>query len=337
MREFAQPINDIRVCDQNKPGFVHYNSAEIGADPFGYILENQHIRRGLYTELEKHPQITLLSPEKVTGFTSSAHNITAQLASGNTVTAPLLIAADGRFSALREQAGLSARVIGYGQTAIVTVIEHEGEHNGLALESFFPPGPFAVLPLLGKRSGIVWTESDADAPHYMALSDAEFISEIEQRMGGADKSLWGKISSIGKRFAYPLKLMHAEQFIAHRFALIGDSAHGIHPIAGQGVNLGFRDVAALAELLAAQRANGLDLGSDELLRHYQRWRKFDSVSMTASTDLLNRLFSNGNPLLGLARRAGLRAVENLPPLKKLFMRHAMGMLGDLPKMMQEKI
>jgi 2-octaprenyl-6-methoxyphenol hydroxylase len=335
MAPYAQPILDIRVCDQNKPGFVHYKSADVGDEPFGYILENQQIRSGLYQAMESRSEITLRSPSKVVGFEAEPHRITALLDDGARVTAPLMLAADGRFSSLREKAGLESRVISYGQTAIVTVVEHSRPHGGLALESFFPAGPFAVLPLMGNRSGIVWTEADDDAPHYLALPDGEFTAEIEQRMGGAETSLWGKISVTGKRFSYPLKLMHAQQFIAHRFALIGDAAHGIHPIAGQGVNLGYRDVAVLAELLAEQRKLGMDLGSEALLKRYQRWRKFDSVSMTASTDLLNRLFSNSNPLLGLARRAGLVAVEHMPPVKHFFMRHAMGMIGDLPRMMEK--
>jgi 2-octaprenyl-6-methoxyphenol hydroxylase len=168
----------------------------------------------------------------------------------------------------------------------------------------------------------------------MAMADAEFSACIQTRLGG-EIGAWGKVTKLGKRFSYPLKLMHAEQFYAKRFVLVGDSAHGIHPIAGQGVNLGYRDVAALTELLIQQRRVGLDIGAESLLAHYQRWRRFDSFSMTASTDLLNRLFSNNSELLGLARRAGLMAVERMPRLKHYFMRHAMGMLGDLPKMLKE--
>lgn len=333
MQDNAQRINDIRVCDQNKSGYVHYNSAELGDDPFGYILENQALRRGLYLAMEKRPEITCIEG-KVTGFEAQPAHITATLENGATLSAPLMVAADGRFSKLRENAGMNAQVIGYNQTAIVTVIHHARPHHGLAVEAFFPAGPFAVLPLTGNRSGIVWTESDADAPEYLKLSDAEFTAEIQRRMGDAATSVWGDISLAGKRFAYPLKLMHADDFVAPRFALVGDAAHGIHPIAGQGVNLGYRDVAALAELLAEQHSLGLDLGSPALLARYQRWRKFDSVSMTASTDILNRLFSNNSKLLSLARRAGLAAVEEMPPVKRFFMRHAMGMIGDLPSMMQ---
>jgi 2-octaprenyl-6-methoxyphenol hydroxylase len=214
-------------------------------------------------------------------------------------------------------------------------MEHENPHHGLALERFMPAGPFAILPLIDDangthRSGIVWTEHDDDAGHYMKLSDDEFNAELQRRSG----EHWGRVKAVGKRFAYPLKLMHANTFIAPRFVLVGDAAHGIHPIAGQGVNLGYRDVAVLAELLLDQHQLGGDLGAEDVLKHYQRWRRFDSMSMTASTDLLNRLFSNRSASLAFLRRTGLKMVERMPPLKHFFMRHAMGLVGDLPKMMQ---
>ena len=333
----AQPIHDIRVCDQDKPGFVHYSDKDVG-EPFGYIVENNILRRGLYMGLEGEANITVLQ-DKVTGFSTTAASATATLESGKTLSAPLLIAADGRFSKLREQAGIPSRVISYDQTAIVCVIEHEHAHEGLALEKFYPVGPFALLPLKPldgvNRSGVVWTEHESDAAQYVALSDEEFNAELQHRVGEASDNYWGSVKVVGKRFAYPLKLMHAEQFTAHRFALVGDAAHGIHPIAGQGVNLGYRDVAVLAELILDQRKLGLDVGAESLLAHYQRWRRFDSFSMTASTDILNRLFSNNVPGLSLIRRAGMVAVNNLPPLKRYFMKHAMGLIGDLPQMMKD--
>lgn len=333
MREHGEPIHDIRVCESDKPGFVHYSDREVGGEPFGYILENGKLRRGLYLALESTPGITVIT-DKVTGFTRGEQSITAQLSNGDRITAPLLVAADGRFSELRAQAGLSHRVISYHQTAIVCTIEHELPHHGLALEKFYPAGPFALLPLTGNRSGVVWTEHEDDAPNYVKLPDTDFDTELQRRVGDPATSVWGKVHVVGKRFAYPLKLMHADEFVAERFALVGDAAHGIHPIAGQGVNLGYRDVAVLAELLVEQRKLGLDLGSPSLLAHYQRWRKFDSVSMTASTDLLNRLFMSRLPGLSLLRRAGMTAVNHMPPLKVFFMRHAMGLVGDLPKMME---
>lgn len=331
----AQPIHDIRVCEQDKPGFVHYSDRDVGGTPFGYIVENNILRRGLFAALEATPGITLISPNKVKGFTKNEADITAHLEDGSDITGALLIAADGRFSGLRKQAGMSHRIIQYGQTAIVCVVEHELPHHGLALEKFYPVGPFAMLPLTGNRSGVVWTESTEDAPKYVALSDAEFDAELQRRIGDPATAVWGKVKSVGKRFSYPLALMRADEFIAPRFVLVGDAAHGIHPIAGQGVNLGYRDVAALSQLLIEQRNAGGDLGAESVLQHYQRWRKFDSVSMTASTDLLNRLFMSKLPGISLLRRAGMSAVERMPPLKQFFMRHAMGLVGDLPAMMKE--
>lgn len=332
----AQPIHDIRVCEAEKPGFVHYSDAEVG-EPFGYIVENAILRKGLFLALEATPGITRIE-SSVRSYEVEAAHAVATLENGAKVKSSLLIAADGRFSGLRPQADIDARVISYDQTAIVCVIEHELPHHGLALEKFYPAGPFAALPLKPKdgvnRSGIVWTESDRDAPRYVALDDDAFNAELQRRVGAADQCVWGHVKAVGKRFSYPLKLMTAQQFIAERFALVGDAAHGIHPIAGQGVNLGYRDVAVLAQLLAEQKSLGLDLGSSTMLERYQRWRKFDSVSMTASTDLLNRLFSNNLPGMSLVRRAGLSAVNRMPRLKQVFMRHAMGLIGDLPKLME---
>ncbi len=334
----SQPIHDIRVCDQDKAGFVHYSDKDVG-EPFGYIIENGVIRRGLYMGLEGEPNITVIQ-DKVVDYSTTATSATAVLESGKSITAPLLIAADGRFSKLRDKAAIPHRVISYDQTAIVCVIEHEHPHEGLALEKFYPSGPFALLPLVPtqagvNRSGVVWTEHDNDAPKFVALSDEEFNAELQRRVGEAADNYWGKVKAVGKRFAYPLKLMHADTFIAHRFVLVGDAAHGVHPIAGQGVNLGYRDVAVLTELLLGQRKLGLDLGAESVLKHYQRWRRFDSMTMTAGTDILNRLFSNRSRSLSLARRAGMVAVNHMPPLKKYFMKHAMGLVGDLPRMMQD--
>lgn len=332
----AQPIHDIRVCEADKTGYVHYADAEVG-EPFGYIVENAILRRGLFLALEATAGITHITG-KVTHYTADASRATARLESGDVLEGALLIAADGRFSGLRDQAGIASRRISYQQTAIVCVIEHALPHHGLALEKFYPAGPFAALPLKPKdgvnRSGIVWTERERDAPDYVALPEAEFNRELQRRLGAADTSVWGAARVVGKRFSYPLVLMHAEHFIGERFALVGDAAHGIHPIAGQGVNLGYRDVAVLAQLLEEQKALGLDLGAHTMLARYQRWRKFDSVSMTASTDLLNRLFSNDLPGMSLLRRTGMRAVNRMPQLKQLFMRHAMGLIGDLPRLME---
>ena len=249
---------------------------------------------------------------------------------GGRCKASLLVAADGKFSRLREECGIKTLNTSYRQTAIVCTIRHRLPHEGLALERFLPAGPFAALPMQENRSALVWTEPDDRAPAMLALDDASFAHEIRARLG----DYLGDFEVIGKRFSYPLTLTLATRYTDTRFALIGDAAHAIHPIAGQGVNVGFRDVAVLAELAEDAVRLGLDIGSPMLLEHYQRWRRFDSMTMGAMTDGINRLFSNDITAIRLARDAGLSAVNRMPALKRFFMQHAMGLAGDLPRMMR---
>ena len=222
----------------------------------------------------------------------------------------------------------------YAQTGIVCTVAHEKPHGGVAHEHFLPAGPFAMLPMVDDdgvhRSSIVWTERRDLAPAMMALDDAAFAAEIERRFGPS----LGRLRPIGGRFAYPLTLVHAERYVDHRLALLGDAAHAIHPIAGQGLNLGLRDVAALAEAIVDAQRLGLDIGDGLALERYERWRRFDNLMLMAVTDVLNRLFSNDLAPVRLARDLGLAAVNRLPPLKRLFMRHAMGMVGDLPRLIR---
>lgn len=328
--ERAEPIYDIRVVDGNAPMQVHFDHREIGREPFGFMVENQMLRRALFKATAEQANLNFIAGDEVTRFNAAPGHVEVTLKSGQVIEGALLIAADGRFSKLRDQAGLAYRIIEYGQIAIVTTVAHSKPHNGLALERFLPPGPFAVLPMSDDRSCIVWSESERMAPHYMGLDDATFVSEIAKRMGDA----WGEVTLAGKRFSYPLKLMFARDMVADRFALIGDAAHGIHPIAGQGVNLGYRDVAVMVQLLGEQFRLGLDLGDKALLTRYERWRRMDSLSMTAMTDGLDRLFSNDIPGVRLARRLGLSLVNRLPPVKHRLMRHAMGLVGDLPALMK---
>ncbi len=327
---YAEPILDIRVLDGDSTPYVHFNHREVGDEPFGYMVENQKLRVALFTAVNADPTITFIAGDSVTGYETTSGHITATLASGGTLTGALLVAADGRLSSLRTHAGLPHRVVEYGQTAIVCTIKHSEPHNGVALERFLPPGPFAVLPMTEQRSCIVWTEKDDYAPHIMGLSDAEFTLELKKRMG----DYWGDIALVGTRHTYPLRLMFAREMVSERFALIGDAAHGIHPIAGQGVNLGYRDVAALVELLRDQHALGLDVGSAQILERYARWRRGDSLSMTAFTDVLDRLFSNNIPPLRFMRRMGLGIVNRSPRLKKQLMKRAMGLTGDAPKLLR---
>ncbi len=327
----AEPIRDIRVTDDDSAAVVHYDSESLGKEPFGFMVENRCLRQALHARARELPMLQWLAPREVADAICDEHETRVTLADGDVIHAPLLVSAEGRGSILRERFGIRAREISYGQTAIVCAIAHEKPHHGLAQERFLGVGPFAVLPLTRQRSCLVWTESAEAAPLYLAMPDDEFCEQISARLG----NYLGNFTLVGRRFSYPLKLNLARDFVRHRFALAGDAAHGIHPIAGQGVNLGYRDVAALTELVVEASGLGLDVGSEALLAHYQRWRRFDSVSMSAVTDGLNRLFSNNNTVVKMARRLGMRIVDRLPPLKRFLSRDAMGLTGDLPRLLKD--
>ena len=256
--------------------------------------------------------------------------IDLELADGTMIGAKLLVAADGARSSIREQAGIQTYGWSYGQSAIVTNVAHERPHHGRAEEHFLPSGPFAILPLTGNRSSIVWTERTAEAERIMALPDAAFRAELERRF----KLHLGEITSVSARRVHPLGFFVARSFIAERIALVGDAAHLIHPIAGQGLNMGLRDVAALAEVIVDAIRLGLDPGTADVLERYQRWRRFDTMSMGLATDGLNRLFSNSSGVLRVARDIGLGLVDRVPDLKRLFIREAAGLVGEVPKLLR---
>ncbi len=256
--------------------------------------------------------------------------IDVALADGDKISSRLLVGADGANSKIREQAGIPTHGWNYDQSAIVTTVAHEREHKGRAEEHFLPAGPFAILPLTGKRCSIVWTERAREAERIVALPDDEFHAELEKRFG----LQLGDLTVAGPRRAFPLGLFTARTFISERLALIGDAAHIIHPIAGQGLNMGLRDVAALAEAIADTARLGLDPGGPDVLERYQRWRRFDTMTMGVATDGLNRLFSNHSDVLRLARDIGLGLVERMPPLKRMFIREAAGFTGDVPKLLK---
>ena len=265
----------------------------------------------------------------------SSQVMDVELSDGETVRARLLVAADGAHSRIRERAGIANHGWAYGQSAIVTTVAHERDHHGRAEEHFLPAGPFAILPLtrdprLGHRSSIVWTEAKDEAERIVALSDAGFHDELEQRFG----LRLGEIAAVGPRRVLPLGLSVARSFIADRLALVGDAAHVIHPIAGQGLNMGLKDVAALAEVIVDAARLGLDPGSIAVLERYQRWRRFDTMAMGIATDGLNRLFSNQSDVLRLVRDVGLGLVDRLPALKQVFIREAAGLVGDVPKLLR---
>lgn len=339
MADLAAPILDIRVSDARvgerpSPFFLHYDHSEVGDAPLGYIVENRAIRRSLFAALPK-PGLHYLAPTELASLERGVNAMTARLADGRRITAPLAVSAEGRNSRLREEAGIKVTRWDYPQSGIVCTVAHELPHEGVAHENFLPSGPFAMLPLTDDaagrhRSSIVWTEKRSLVESLLALPDAAFSLEIERRFGGS----LGALEAIGPRWSYPLSLLIAQRYTDRRLALVGDAAHGIHPIAGQGLNLGLRDVAALAEILVDAWRLGLDIGSQPVLERYPEWRRFDTLALVAVTDSLNRLFSNDIAPLRLARDLGLAAVERIPPLKRLFMRHAMGLTGDLPRLIR---
>jgi 2-octaprenyl-6-methoxyphenol hydroxylase len=327
--EEAEPIREIRVADDNAPLFVHYDHRELQTDsPLGYIVENRLLRRALFARAETLPSLKILAPRRLGPVTADDSGAVATLADGTRLRCRLVAAADGKDSPLRQAAGIRTVEWRYKQTGIVTTVAHERPHAGIAIEHFLPAGPFAILPMTGNRSSIVWTENAALAPHILKLPDAEFAAELAARFG----DFLGAIEPVGPRWSYPLSLMQAETYIARRLVLIGEAAHVIHPIAGQGLNVGIRDCAALAEAIIDARRLGLDIGAPSVLERYQRWRRLDAVLLAGVTDGLNRLFSNTIPPIKLARDFGLAAVNRMPPLKRLLMQHAMGTLGDRPRL-----
>jgi 2-octaprenyl-6-methoxyphenol hydroxylase len=329
----AQPILDMVVTDSKlddavRPTFLSFAGDVEEGEPFAHMVENRHLVDAL-VERAKALGVDLRSGA-VSGFEHAPQTIGVELADGERISARLLVGADGARSKIREQAGIATHGWNYDQSAIVTTVAHEREHHGRAEEHFLPAGPFAILPLAGNRSSIVWTENTRDAARIVALPDQEFHAELEKRFG----LQLGELKVVGPRRAFPLGLFTARTFIGERLALVGDAAHIIHPIAGQGLNMGLRDVAALAETIADAARLGLDIGAPDVLERYQRWRRFDTLTMGVATDGLNRLFSNSSDVLRLARDIGLGLVERIPALKHMFIREAAGFTGDVPKLLR---
>jgi 2-octaprenyl-6-methoxyphenol hydroxylase len=342
----AQPILDMVVTDSRlgdavRPTFLTFAGEVEPGEPFAHMIENRVLVDAL-TAKARELGVELRSAA-VTDFTvpvAAAHEsatdrgcIDARLSDANALSARLLVAADGARSTIRSKAGIATHGWSYGQSAIVVNVAHERDHQGRAEEHFLPAGPFAILPLKGNRASIVWTETTVEAERIMALPDAEFDAELEQRF----KLHLGEIKVIGKRRAHPLGFFVARSFIAERIALIGDAAHLIHPIAGQGLNMGLKDVAALAEVIVDAARLGLDPGALDVLERYQRWRRFDTMAMGVATDGLNRLFSNRSDVLRLVRGVGLGLVDRLPALKRLFIREAAGLVGEVPKLLRGEV
>jgi 2-octaprenyl-6-methoxyphenol hydroxylase len=322
----AEPILEIRVADGASPLFLHYDHALVGDHPLGFIVENRVLRRALLARLARVP-LHHLAPAEVSAVAYGERAV-AILADGRRIRAELVAAADGQKSPLREAAGIAATRWSYPQTGIVCTVRHAEPHRGVAVEHFLPAGPFAILPMTGQRSSIVWTERQDLAPVLLALDAAAFHGELARRFG----DFLGALEIEGRRWSYPLSFLHARRLAGPRLALVGEAAHVIHPIAGQGFNLGLRDVAALAELVVDARRLGLDIGHGSVLERYDERRRLDALLLASVTDGLNRLFSNEIAPLRLARDLGLAAVDHVTPLKRLFMRHAMGVVGDVPRL-----
>ena len=319
MEAFAQPIHTIHVSDASAPVFLNFDHQAISGEPFGYIVENRVIRHALLQAVKAQPLITLMEGEVVTHHQALTGCVSIETKT-SLFRASLLVAADGKNSPLRAKAGIGVIHHSYHQTALVCSVQHEHPHEAVAQERFLPGGPFAVLPMQGNKSSLVWVEQSDRAGAYLSLPQAECEEEIATRMG----DYYGRIRMESALASYPLSLDVAKTYIAPRLVLIGDAAHAIHPLAGQGVNLGFRDVEALAETLRHARAVGGDIGSQSVLEHYQRRRRFDNATMIAMTDGLNRLFGTYSTPFVHLRRVGMKAVNHSLPLKRFFMRHAMG-------------
>jgi len=333
----AQPILDMVVTDSKlsdvmRPTYLTFAGEVEPGEPFAHMIENAALVDALLAQAKTDG--VELRADAIAGFDhgdgTAAPSIGVSLAGGETFSARLLVAADGARSSIREAAGIACVRWDYQQAGIVTTVAHERDHEGRAEEHFLPAGPFAILPLTGRRSSIVWTEEKREAARIVALPDAEFHDELERRFGLA----LGEIEVAGPRRAYPLGLAVARSFVGERLALIGDAAHVIHPIAGQGLNLGLRDVAALAEAVVDAARLGLDPGGPDVLERYQRWRRFDTVAMGATTDALNRLFSNRSDVLRILRDVGLGLVDRVPRLKSAFIREAAGLTGTVPKLLR---
>jgi 2-octaprenyl-6-methoxyphenol hydroxylase len=326
------PIEQIRVSDGQlgRPAsrlFLHFDQADLEGVPLGYMVEARALRIALNARLATTPEIAVHAPAEAT-IARTDHHATITLTTGETFHARLVIAAEGRNSPLRTQAGITTQRWPYTQAGLVCAIAHEKPHNNIALEHFLPAGPFAQLPMAPSEAGehisaIVWSEHKDRAPRYLRMDEAPFGAELALRLGDH----LGAIRPVGQRWLYPLSAMYVHRMTATRLAIAGDAAHGIHPIAGQGLNLGLRDAIALADLIIEARANGEDIGAASLLRRYERRRRLDHVSMLAATDGLDRLFSTNNPAIRLIRDLGLGAVHRMPPLKRAFMRRATGAAG----------
>ncbi|MFT4717143.1 MAG: 2-octaprenyl-6-methoxyphenol hydroxylase, partial [Paracoccaceae bacterium] len=334
----SQPILDIIASDGRAgegaaPQFLHFDHSETEEGPMGYMVEDRFLRRALLDAVANHPAITWINERRVTAQKIQPTHAKVTLDNGDVQTTRLLVGCDGRDSGTAKRAGISRTGWEYNQTGLVSAIAHEKPHNGVAHQFFMPAGPLGILPLPGNRCSIVWSETTERAAHINTLSDQDYLAELRPHFG----NFLGDIKLEGARFSYPLKLTIANKFTDDRLVLVGDAAHGLHPLAGQGLNMGLRDVAALAEVLILATRRGEDFTSPLVLDRYQQWRRFDTSTMAAATTGINRLFSNDNPILRAGRDIGLGLVNAMPGMRRSLMRQAAGLTGDLPKLMQGQV
>jgi 2-octaprenyl-6-methoxyphenol hydroxylase len=330
----VQPIPKIKASDGvvgrgPAPFFLTFDAAELEEGPMGFMAEDRHLYAAFLGAMAD-AGVTLISGETVVSQEVTAQGVAVTLASGRQISASVLVGCDGRASGVAARAGIGRTGWGYGQTALVTAVAHAADHQGVAQQYFMPSGPLAILPLPGGHlSSIVWSEADAQAKAIQALSDGDYLEALRPRFG----DFLGDISLAGERFTYPLSLTLANSFVVPRVALVGDAAHGVHPIAGQGLNLGLRDVGALAQVLIEAARRGEDIGAVDVLERYQTWRRFDSTALALGMDGVNRLFSNDNPVLRLGRDLGMGLVNAVPGLRRGFMRQAAGLSGEVPRLL----
>lgn len=335
VRDNAQPMLEIKVSDGRagegpSPFFLHFDHAEIEEGPMGHMLEDRFLRAAFLDAMKDTPGITHISGKEVVAQETSAQGAILTLAPGKSLSGRLIVGSDGRKSGTAERAGIGRTGWKYDQTALVAAIEHEHPHHGIAHQFFMPSGPLAILPLPGNVSSIVWSETSETAAQFMALSDADFMEVLRPRFG----DFLGDIKLRGQRYSYPLNLTIADRLISDRLALVGDAAHGVHPIAGQGLNAGLRDVGALVQVITDAARRGEDFAAPDVLARYQQWRRFDTTTLALTTDLTNRLFSNDNPLIRAARDLGMGALNAMPSLRRSLIREAAGLTGDLPDLMR---
>jgi 2-octaprenyl-6-methoxyphenol hydroxylase len=314
--------------DATRPVFLTFAGDVAPGEPFAYMVENRYLIDALVQRAEQEG--IELRAIGVSNFATREDGMTVTFSDGNTIEARLLVASDGAKSRLRQRAGIATHGWDYDQSAIVVTVGHERDHQGRADEHFLPAGPFAILPLTGKRSSLVWTEKPAEAARIVALPDDEFKTELEKRFG----LHLGELQALDKPRTFPLGYFVARSFVAERLALVGDAAHVIHPIAGQGLNMGLKDVAALAEVVVDAARLGMDFGADDVLERYQCWRRFDTMTMGIATNVLNGLFSNDFAPLRAVRDIGLGLVDRVPPLKSAFIRQAAGLTGEVPRLLR---